>query len=604
MKGTIVQRRLAVVLTMAVSAAMLAACGGDDDNGPDAVTSDGPGPDTLPAMFRHETGDAIAGQEVFRFETFNNQAFWTDAMQLPQGIANAGVTPLQALQLGLSVNAGALNPATAQAAVDAIAQIQAGTPPEQTIFNDPGVTLALINQNAVIGVVAFDENGERKPLGSDPGFDPDDVLDIAGGDKVGLTCAACHAVTDNSVLPPNPDLGTQGSIGAQIDGPTPHGLDVGAILAAADNTLAYFPMLQLQFDALDGATIGRGDFPGLSVKDGTPINVGALEAQADTYLTGTASARAGGERFYPVGQFDAFPEGVGNPLHIAAFFRTDLSAPWGIDGAIALLDDFNNTVFTVSLDPTSIAAPGGQAFVEAQAGAVGTEIALDYQRVLEATGVTGFPFVEAQDGLPPGEPGSTAGRRVDENSLLNLNAYLDSLPGPRAPDDIDVAAANRGREIFRTVSEGGGGCTACHQVDPNKFVPTMVVPFDGIYPAYDDSLAVIAERMGGLAPIQNSGGATNLQGPSPFLDDRMVVLDGSRRGEVKGTSLVLLLDLARRTALLHDDEVRGATFQGAANLLLDPARGEDAAHPFYIADEGDRADVIEFLRGLETDEGS
>ncbi|MGH8610530.1 MAG: hypothetical protein ACREYF_00395 [Gammaproteobacteria bacterium] len=442
--------------------------------------------------------------------------------------------------------------------------------------------------------------GNRKPLGSEANFDPKDTVDIAGGDKVGVTCAACHARTDESVLPPNSALGTRGSIGVQVDGPTAHNLDVGTIFATAKNSLAYFPMLQLQFDALGGATIGRGDFPGLSVKDGEAIDVTALEAQADEYLTGSASAKAGGERFYPRGQFDAFPEGIGNPLHIAAFFATDQGAPWGIDGAIALLDDFNNTVFTVSLDPTSIATPSGQAFLERQAGAVGTEIAQDYRHVLEATGVTDFPFVEATDGLPPATPRSAVGRRVDENSLLNLNAYLDSLPSPRAPKHIDTAAAARGREIFRTfASAGGGNCTTCHNVDPNKFVNPRVVRFKKIYPAYTDSLVVIAKRKG-LAPIQNSGGPTNLEGPNPFFDDRMIVLDGSRRGQPKGTSFPLLLDLVGKRSLLHDDSVRGGSFKKAAMRLLDPARGDRDAHPFFIEDEGDRADVVEFLRSLET----
>lgn len=595
MKSRVQLRKLYLSLAIALTAMAVAGAGSSSKTGQSR-----PPPFKLPAEFVHESGDPGPGKEVFRFGTFGNQRFWTDAMRLPQGIAEAGVTPLQALQIGLSVNAEALNPATAQAALDAIAQIRAGTPPESTIFGDPAVTLALINQNAVIGVVAFDEQGERKPLGSDSNFDPDDTLDIAGGDKVGLTCAACHAVTDGSVLPPNPDLGTRGSIGGQVDGPSAHGLDVGAILAAAKNSLAYFPMLQLQFDALGGATIGRGDFPGLSVKDGEQVDVVALEAQADQYLTGSASSAAGGERFYPVGQFDAFPEGIGNPLHIAAFFATRLGAPWGIDGAIALLDDFNNTVFTVSLDPTSIAAPSGQEFLEIQAGAVGTEIAQDYRRVLEATGVTGFPFVEATDGLPPGKPGSSAGRRVDEGSLLNLNAYLDSLPSPRAPDDIDKAAAKRGREIFRTfASAGGGNCTTCHNVNPDEFVNPAVIPFEEMYPRYNESLVVIARRMG-LAPIQNSGGATNLEGPSPFFDDRMIVLDGSRRGEPKGTSFPLLLDLVGKTSLLHDDEVRGSTFEEAADLLLDPVRGKGAAHPFFIKNPAKRADVVQFLRSLET----
>ena len=289
-----------------------------------ALSQHRPLPYALPTEFVHAAGDATSGREVFRFGTFGNERFWTDAMKLPQGLVRAGVTPLGALRLGLSVDATALHPATAAAAVAAITAIQSGTPPENTIFGDPAVTLALINQNAVIGVVAVDASGNRKPRGSDPGYNVNGSLNLAGGEKVGLSCASCHARTDGSVLPPVPALGTTGSIGAQIDGPSAHDLDVGTILAAADNTLAYYPMLQLAFETLQGGSIGRGDFPGLSitaaqVANPGSIDVAALEQQADRYLTGTS---ASGQRFYPVGQFDAFPEGVGNPLHIAPFFAT------------------------------------------------------------------------------------------------------------------------------------------------------------------------------------------------------------------------------------------------------------------------------------------
>src|SRR5258708_1797182 len=120
------------------------------------VLSEGPPPDLLPPAFQHAVGDAAAGLTVFRYETFGNQGFWTDAMQLPQGIAAAKVTPLQALQLGLSVNVDALNAATVQAFGTALQQVLTGTDPAKTAFGDPNVTLSLINQNAVIGVVAFD----------------------------------------------------------------------------------------------------------------------------------------------------------------------------------------------------------------------------------------------------------------------------------------------------------------------------------------------------------------------------------------------------------------------------------------------------------------
>src|SRR5439155_3119881 len=104
----------------------------------------------------------------------------------------------------------------------------------------------------------------------------------------------------------------------------------------------------------------------------------------DAYLTGSGTD---GQRYYPVGQFDAFPDGIGAPVHNPALFRTDLSAPWGIDGAVNRLDDFNNTVYTVSLDPTTVLTPTGRVLLKALAGPVGDEIAADYEQVLKGIGV-------------------------------------------------------------------------------------------------------------------------------------------------------------------------------------------------------------------------
>ena len=146
---------IAVAAGLGVLAIGLVGIARSDDPG----TSNGPGPDLLPARFQHAVGNATSGQNVFRYETFGNQGFWTDAMQLPQGIANAGVTPLQALQLGLNVNVDNLNPATAAALLAALQQVNSGTDPSKTAIGDPNVTLSLINQNAVIGVVAFDPQG-------------------------------------------------------------------------------------------------------------------------------------------------------------------------------------------------------------------------------------------------------------------------------------------------------------------------------------------------------------------------------------------------------------------------------------------------------------
>jgi hypothetical protein len=89
-----------------------------------------------------------------------------------------------------------------------------------------------------------------------------------------------------------------------------------------------------------------------------------------------------------------------------------------------------------------------------------------------------------------------------------------------------------------------------------------------------------------LSLIQNSPG---------IFDDKMIVVDASDRGERRGNALPLLLDLARTNLFLHDGSV------SSLDSLLDPARGENAPHPFYFADAKQRADMVEFLRSLDTD---
>jgi hypothetical protein len=78
----------------------------------------------------------------------------------------------------------------------------------------------------------------------------------------------------------------------------------------------------------------------------------------------------------------------------------------------------------------------------------------------------------------------------------------------------------------------------------------------------------------------------------------MIVVDASDRGENRGNALPLLLDLARTNIFLHDASVP------SLDNLLDPARGDNAPHPFYIANASQRADMVEFLRGLDTGNSS
>ncbi len=85
-----------------------------------------------------------------------------------------------------------------------------------------------------------------------------------------------------------------------------------------------------------------------------------------------------------------------------------------------------------------------------------------------------------------------------------------------------------------------------------------------------------------------------LNSPGDF-DDKMVIVDASAHGGPRGNALPLLLDLARTTLFLHDGSVK------SLDELFNPQRGEKSPHPFYVKDKTQRTDLIEFLRGLDTD---
>lgn len=83
-----------MLLISLLSILLLTACGRSTDSEPAnaALTaSDGQGITRNPHP--HQRGNAAAGQDVFRFETFGNEGFWIDAMRMPQGMAAAKLTP-------------------------------------------------------------------------------------------------------------------------------------------------------------------------------------------------------------------------------------------------------------------------------------------------------------------------------------------------------------------------------------------------------------------------------------------------------------------------------------------------------------------------------
>ena len=478
---------------------------------------------------------------MFRFETFGNEGFWTDAVRLPQGMVAAGVTPFKALQLGIQVDMDALDAATQQMLAGQLRADPSGR--TSALLNDPKVLVVLVNANAVIGMPVKDSNHDGK-------------MDVADGDKAGVSCALCHTVTVGATF----KMEGGGSIGHRIDGLANHNLDLGSIFASAANSRALYPVLQLSLKANGGKTLGRAP---------AGLTETSTEADVDAYLSN--------KDYYPVGMFDDSFDGNGDPMHNSPLFRQDLAAPYGSEGSIARLDNFGNLVYTTLFDQTELTTKGGRAFLHTLGAAAGDEIADNYVKILKETGVKGYPYVKASPQGKPGEEANPIGLRVNNTKLIDLNAYLVSLPAPRGAQ-VDMRAAVRGREVFRSA-----GCTGCHNVDQSRAVPTFLVPMKRIFPG--DHPETLAQRMAPLNPVLNTADST--------FDDQMAVVNASARGEIRGIAMPLLLDPARKPVFLHDNSVT------SMDELLDAKRGANAPHPFYLSGS-QRADVVQFLRGLDT----
>lgn len=164
-------------LLASAAALLVAACGGG-----------GGGGSAPPADL------ATAGQEIFRYDTFGDEARWTDTLRMHE-VIEQGVSPTTALSVGLKVDAEAIPS-------DLAAAIRAGN----VDMNSPATTVALIKLDAVIGVKGVVES----------------VNGVDRLRRVGITCALCHSTVDDSFA--------QG-IGKRLDGWANRDLDPGAIIA-------------------------------------------------------------------------------------------------------------------------------------------------------------------------------------------------------------------------------------------------------------------------------------------------------------------------------------------------------------------------------------
>jgi mono/diheme cytochrome c family protein len=489
----------------------------------------------------HILGDIDRGRDVFRFETFGNEGFWHNAMRWQQGVVESNSTPKEFLEIGLQfdMDAEALDPELRTRLVE---ELKTDLSPEKApLLNDLRTTIALLNANAIIGVVPKDSNGDQR-------------IDILKGDMIGISCAICHTVTDKTAF----NMPGGGTAGKRIDGLAPLTFNMGRFLALAKNSRAYYPNMQQIFLGVSIGRAARGMRPN------------STEAEIDAYLSNP--------EFYPVGTFDETHDGNGNSVKNVPLFRQDLAGPYGSAGEFEFLDNISNSSYSANLDMTTLATPEGKEFLRQRGGPAGVQIHNEYKKILEETGVKGYPYLKAKMQGKPGEPSNIVARRVDDQKLHDMSAYLFALQAPPGAK-VNAAMAERGRQIFRTE------CTSCHNVDQSKPVPATLVDLKTLWPGY----APVPVGLRGdpkLSTIMNS--------PGDF-DDKMVIIDASNRGIPRGNALPLLLDLDRTTMFLHDGSVK------SLDALLDSKRGKNNPHPFYINDKTRRSEVIEFLRGLGTD---
>lgn len=202
------------------------------------VGAGGPAPAAQPAAAEAEEGLVAEGREIFRFDTFGDEAFWGGQLGLHRAIAGEanggvgpGVSPKTALSVGLKVDVDALPAQVVQA-------LQQG----RVNLDDPATTLTLLKLNAVVGVKGF--------------FSPQGQIE-----SLGITCALCHSTVDDSFAP---------GIGRRLDGWANRDLDVGAIVGLAPNLQPFADLLGTDVNTVKTvlASWGPGKFDAVLVLDG------------------------------------------------------------------------------------------------------------------------------------------------------------------------------------------------------------------------------------------------------------------------------------------------------------------------------------------------
>ncbi|MGE5139729.1 MAG: hypothetical protein ACM3JD_09720, partial [Rudaea sp.] len=194
------------------------------------------------------------GKQVFRFDTFGDEAFWGGTLQLHKAIEGTnfggvgpGVSPKTALGVGLKIDVDALP----QSLIEKLKQGRVN-------LDDPATTLALLKLNAVVGVKGnFNSDGSLKSMG--------------------ITCALCHSTVDNSL--------TFG-VGHRLDGWANRDLNGGAIIGLAPNLQPVATLLGTDVNTVETVlhSWGPGKFDAELFLDGKAFNP---QQVTDGVVTGT-----------------------------------------------------------------------------------------------------------------------------------------------------------------------------------------------------------------------------------------------------------------------------------------------------------------------------
>lgn len=218
-------------------------------------------------VVQNATQKVEQGRNIFRFDTFGDQAFWGGKLKLHQAIEGAalggigaGVSPKTALGVGLKVDVDALPN-------NLLEQLLHG----KVNLDDPAVTLQLLSLNSVVGLTgSFNSSGTLQ--------------------SIGIQCAFCHSTVDNSFptlcagqVMPNPGVGC---IGHRLDGWPNRDLNVGAIIALAPDLSPFSDLLGLTQAQVRSVlnTWGPGKFDAELLLDGKAFNPQQI---TDGVVTGT-----------------------------------------------------------------------------------------------------------------------------------------------------------------------------------------------------------------------------------------------------------------------------------------------------------------------------